>query len=300
MNNSSLFGSKRQFGTTGFNAGFNGESYIGNAFHIELYQSARSYNFFIAINDFSPTYQTYNGLVTSNNYRQFIMQHSYVYYPENSFIDRGSFYVNSSLKFNYEGKKKKQTVSPGFNLTLKGQTSVDVSYLLVNDENFFNKDLTGANSFQVSINSRPINELAFALSGQAGNFIYRSSNPEMGKGHALSAQIEYKPTNSFNITFSYTRAKLSNNETETLYYEGNIYRMVAIYQFTSEMLFRTILQYDSFEKAFQLYPLFSYKLNAFTTFFAGATSNYINYEGEFGFENTEQQYFVKVQYLLGV
>jgi len=75
---------------------------------------------------------------------------------------------------------------------------------------------------------------------------------------------------------------------------------VAIYQLSSEIFFRTIIQYNTFDAAYQLYPLFSYKLNAFTTFYAGATSNYYDYHGAGGIVNTDQQYFVKVQYLVGI
>ena len=300
MNNSTLFGSQRQFGTTGHNAGFDNENYMGNAFHVELSHSSRAYNLFLAVNDFSPTYQTYNGLVTSNNYRQVLMQHVYIFYPEGSFIDRGNVFLVSSMRFNYEGKKKEQVISPGFNLTLKGQTSINASYLLVNDENFFNTDLKGVNRLQVNINSRPVKEITLYLNGQLGNFIYRSSNPLIGEGHTLTAQIQIKPTSRFDVTFAYSRARLTNKDTDLIYYDGNIYRATAIYQFSPEMLFRTIVQYDSFERSFQLYPLFSYKMNAFTTFYIGATSNYLNYQDEFGFRNTDQQYFVKLQYLLGI
>ncbi|MCB0751577.1 MAG: hypothetical protein KDC52_08900, partial [Ignavibacteriae bacterium] len=67
-----------------------------------------------------------------------------------------------------------------------------------------------------------------------------------------------------------------------------------------EAFFRTILQYNSFDKAYRFYPLFSYKLGAFTTFYAGATSNYQDYRNEIGIQNTDQQYFVKLQYLVGL
>lgn len=122
----------------------------------------------------------------------------------------------------------------------------------------------------------------------------------MGKGHNISFDIVLKPTSQFNFEFSYSRARLSSNDTGELYYDGNIYRAVAIYQFSPEIFFRTIVQYDTFAKNFQIYPLFSYKLNAFTTFFAGATSSYFNYEGNNGVINTSQQYFLKLQYLLGI
>jgi hypothetical protein len=228
------------------------------------------------------------------------MQHGYIFYPQNSFFEKITLILPASIRFNYDGLKKEQFMQPGINLTLKGQTSVNVSYLLVNDENFFGKELYGVKRVQFNFSTRPINELYFSIGGQVGDFIYRSANSTVGNGHSISAALQIKPTSQIDITLSYSRSKLRSNYTDELFFDGNIYRAVAIYQFNSEILFRTILQYNSFSKTFQLYPLFSYKLNAFTTFFAGATSNYLDYEGEYGFRNTNQQYFIKLQYLLGI
>jgi len=300
MNDPSLFGSTRKFSTSGYDAAFNGEEYTGTGLSLALTHSGRVYNFNISYNDYSPTYQTYNGLYTSVGNRQFGMGHGVVIYPENSFIDKATISVQSGLRFNYEGRKKEQYLSPGISLTMKGQTSLNVSYLLINDENFFGTQLTGANRAMLSFSTRPINEISFSCNAQIGEFIYRTSVPSIGKGHNISASMELKPTSQLNIQLSYSRAQLGSREVENTYYDGNIYRAVGIYQFTPEIFFRTILQYSSFNMSFNFYPLFSYKLNAFTTFFAGATSNYSNYEGDFGFVNTDQQYFVKMQYLIGI
>ena len=300
INDITLFNSSRKFGSTNYTAAFDGEDYSGTVLQLQLSHTDRLYNFNLSYNDYSPTYQTYNGLFTSIGVRQFGMGHGFVFYPENSFADKASISVQSSVRFNYEGKKKEQFVMPQLSLTLKGQTNVSVSYLLVNDENFFGVDLNGVNRVQFSVSSRPVQEVYFYFSGQVGDFIYRTANPSVGKGHSITAQLQLKPTPKFDITFSYSRSKLGSKESDQIYYDGNIYRGIAIYQFSSEVFFRTILQYNTFSQSFQIYPLFSYKMNAFTTFFAGATSNYRDYKDEFGFVNTDQQYFVKMQYLLAI
>ena len=145
-----------------------------------------------------------------------------------------------------------------------------------------------------------MNAISVSGSIQLGKYIYRADTPSMGHGHDISLDIVLKPTSQFNLEFSYARARLSSEETDSLFFDGNIYRAVAIYQFSPEIFLRTILQYDSFEKNFQVYPLFSYKLSAFTTFFVGATSSYINFSGDNGLVNTGQQYFIKLQYLFGI
>ena len=107
-----------------------------------------------------------------------------------------------------------------------------------------------------------------------------------------------RPTSKLKVEFSYSRARLSSEATDELFFDGYILRTVAAYQFTTEIFIRGIAQYNSFDKSFNVYPLFSYKLNAFTTFYAGLTNDYLDYGKETGFATTARQFFVKLQYLL--
>ena len=300
LNDTLLCNNRREFGATGYNAAFDGENYSGTGYALNITHSGRSYAFGLEYSDLTPTFQTYNGLVTSAGYRNIEMDHEVIFYPEKSFLTRAEISLSSSLKFNMEGQKKEQTLIPGVYLSMKGQTSLGLSYLLVNDENFYGTDLKNVNRVRFNISTRPLKEIYLYFNCSAGNFIYRTSDPVVGKGHSMYASLEFKPTSKLDISVSYNRAQLNNKDTDSLFYNGNIYRGVAIYQFSPEFFIRTIFQYNTFSQSFQIYPLFSYKLNAFTTFFAGATSNYYNYEGEFGYRNTEQQYFVKLQYLIGI
>lgn len=300
LNDTTLFSSTRKFGNTGYNAAFNGESYHGNGLHLNLYRTGRNYYFGLRLNDYSPTYQTYNGIFDRVGFRQYLMNHEYDFYPIKSFIDNGGVGFNSELRYDYYGKQTEQFIVPYLFLTMKGQTNISLQYLLVNDEVFHGIWFRGIHRGILNINSRPLNEISVSANIQLGKFIYRSDTPSMGTGHNISLDIVLKPTSQFNLEFAYARARLSSEDTGELYYDGNIYRAVAIYQFTPEIFFRTILQYDTFTRDFEVYPLFSYKLNAFTTFFAGATSTYFNYEGDNGVINTNQQYFIKLQYLFGI
>ena len=106
-----------------------------------------------------------------------------------------------------------------------------------------------------------------------------------------------KPTSRLKIDLSYDRARLSSASRGTLFYDGYVGRMVGIYQFTPEMFLRSIYQYNSFTKTFNVYPLFNYKLNALTTFYAGLTNNYLDYGPQHGFATTKRQFFLKMQYL---
>ena len=98
--------SDRKFGSTGRTAKLDGENYSGNGIHLVLSHSQKHYNFDIVSNHFSPTYQTYNGLFSNSGFREQFMSHSYIMYPDSSFLDRASFSLQSSLQHNYDGKLK--------------------------------------------------------------------------------------------------------------------------------------------------------------------------------------------------
>ncbi|MBN2416526.1 hypothetical protein JXO52_11830 [bacterium] len=298
LNDPDLFTSDRDFGGSKYTAGFDGENYSGMGVHLVLQRNARHYGFYFLINDFNPTYQTYNGFFTRINYRQYLTNHSYTFYPKNSFIDRGTIGVTAYQYYDYSYEKREQVVQPSLSLTTKGQINVNLSYLVTNDELFRDVWFDGINRMHFSVSARPHSLLNFGFSGQLGRFIYRTSSPVMGKGHTLEASLTLKPTTKLNMNFSYSRARLSDLDTDALFYDGDIYRTVIKYQFTPEIMFRTIAEYNSFSKNFNIYPLFSYKAGAFTTFYAGMSNNSVDYGNPFGFTTTNRQYFIKMQYMI--
>jgi hypothetical protein len=298
FNDSILFQSRRTLGNTKYTAGLDGEQYHGNGIHLNLSHQARAYQFSVTFNDFSPTYQTYNGLFSLTNYRQVYMQHTYTIYPQNSILDRVRIQIAGDMQFNYDGVKKEQFAQPTLCLQFKGQTHSDLSYLLVNDERFGGVQFNNIRRFVGSFNSEPFSEISSSFNVQIGKFIYRTSTPEMGVGHQLSSTLTVRPTSQLKVDVSYSRARLSSEATEQLFYDGYILRTVCAYQFTTEIFLRGIVQYNSFDRSFNIYPLFSYKLNAFTTFFAGFTNDYLDFGQDAGFAMTAKQFFLKLQYLL--
>ncbi len=300
LNEPTLFNSQRGFGTTGFNAAFNGEEYSGTGIHLNLSKKGRDFGFSATYNNFSPTYMTYSGMFPNNDYQQFVFQPSYTFYNVNSFVDRLYFYLLSYANFDSEGGRKALIFQPAIHFVVKGLTNFEISYLYTAEDFYRNTSMKNEKSIVINASTRPVKEFTLFFNGTFGDFSYYSSTPEVGYGHNLSASIQLNLTSQLNLSLDYSRARLSGKKTDELFYDGNIYRGIVKYQFSEALFFRTILQYDSFEKNFQIYPLLSYKLNAFTTFFAGATSNYLNYGENYGFRNTEQQYFVKIQYLIGI
>lgn len=298
INDTNLFNSGRQFGSKGHNAGFNGEKYYGTGMHLALIREGRNYSFSLVQNNFSPTYQTYNGMFPEVNGRTTYMYHSYTIHPNKKLIQSASLYSSSSLVYNYDGIFKEFVIQPGFSVSMIGQTRINASYMLLNRERFRDVFFPGINRATFNIRSVPVKGLTLSVNGQVGKFIYRISSPVMGKGYNLTSTLDIEPFSRLKTSFSWSIAKLNDLEQNTEFYSGHILRNITTFQFTKKLFLRDIVQYNSFSNTFSIYPLISYKFNAFTMFCAGMTQDLMDYKQEgYAFKNIGYQYFVKLQYL---
>lgn len=297
INDTLLFNSDRLYGNTPYDAGFNGEKYDGNRLSVELKRITRKYAMRAIYSHNSPAVQMYNAYNPKTGIRQASMSHTFSFYPQNSFITKGSIGISSTLTYNYFGEQKRLQLAPSLILSMKGQTQLVISQNMFEQELFSGINFQGLNTTRFGVSSKPFKELSGSFELSMGESIYRKTSPELGRGYNLSAGIQLQPSSKIDVSFTYSKAKLSDTESDELFYSADIYRTVTNLNFSSKLFFRLICQYDSYAGEVQFYPLLSYKSNAFTTFYIGATSDYFDYGESFGLRSTGRQYFVKFQYL---
>jgi hypothetical protein len=299
INNPDLFSSTREFGSTGKDAAFNGEKYYGTGMHLALSRAGRNYSFSLVQNNFSPTYQTYNGMFPEVNGRYSYMSHRYTFHINGKLIQRIRVGPSASLGYNYDGIFKEFNVQPAIYISMIGQTSVSYSCLAVNQERFRNVLFKGVNRSTFLVETTPIKGVTTSFSGSVGKYIRRSEVPELGRGYNLETALSLEPTSWLKTSFSWSTARLESIASGDEFYNGHIYRNVTTVQFTRKLFIRAIGEYNTFSESFNIYPLVSYKFNAFTMFCAGMTQDYQEYiinESNI-YRPTGHQYFVKLQYL---
>jgi hypothetical protein len=299
MNNTVLFDNTREFGSTGKDAAFNGEKYFGTGMHLALSRSGRKYSFSLVQNNFSPTYQTYNGMFPEVNIRSSYMSHSYTFHLNKKVIQRIRVNSPASLGYNYDGIFKEFSLQPGININMIGQTFLNYSYLAVNRERFRDVHFKGVNRSQFMMETTPLKGVSVSFSGSAGKYIRRTAVPELGKGYNLETGLSLEPTSWLKTSFSWSTARLESIDSGDEFYDGHIFKNVTTVQFTRKLFIRGIGEYNTFSDSFNIYPLISYKFNAFTMFCAGMTQDYQQYspdESNF-YKTTGHQYFIKLQYL---
>lgn len=297
LNDTSIVSDASHFGSTRFTKAFDGQEYNGTAFQADFVRNARTYSFRLTYRDLSPTFQAEDGYIFENDLRTLEMDHTVQFYPNTPLMDWWGIDLDSFLHFNYEDARKERWIVPTLFTQLKSQTQLSVNYLVVNDELYHSVNFFGAHRWNFNLSSKPSGAVSLSITASIGKFIYRADNTTLGNGHNITAELILKPTDQFSMTLDYSRSRLVDTTGNNLLFDGYISRLSAIYQFNDQIFFRLIAQYDQFEKAIEIDPLFSYKLNAFTIFYAGSTDNLTNYDDQFGIRQTGRQYFVKVQYL---
>ncbi len=298
LNDTSLISNLNYFGNTGFTKAFDGQEYTGTGFQTDFRRDARNYSFRITYKDFSPTFQAEDGYISSNDLRTADVSQNLSYYPKNSLVDEWGINLESGLHFNYSRVRKERWLIPQIFLNLKSQTQINLNYFLVNDELYHGFNFKHVNRWNLSINSNPINTISFNFNAAFGRFIYRAEKTALGAGHNISTELVVKPTNKFSLTLDYSRSRLTNSVGGELLFDGYIARLKGIYNFNTRIFIRLIAQYNQFNQNVEIDPLFSYRLNAFTIFYAGLTNSLEKFEQPYGLIQTNRQFFLKLQYLL--
>ena len=298
-NATAIFSDTRMFGSTGRTAAYDGEQFTGVAGLIRIARSAREVNYSLSYEDVSPLFQAQNGFITRTNKRSLTLAYGRIFYPEEGgFITRWDISGNTGFQLNYDGQRKERFAMLGVSASLRGQLNISMNGLLLNQELFKGVFFKNMPRLFANINWNPTSYLEMGAHVQAGNFAYRETPPELGYGHNVSLSTRVRFTERLDLSLQYSRARLSSSASGALFYDGNIYRSTAIYQFSPEMFVRLIGEYSSFDQALSVYPLFSFKLNPFTVFYAGATREGVNFGVPSGFVTTQTNYFLKLQYLI--
>lgn len=297
INDTTLYDNNRMFGTTGYDAAFNGQKYGGHTMLAELSRQDKYYNVTAGYESYSPTFRAEEGFVNHNDLRRYFLNQSYSYYPGKTLLSQGNISTNAFWRFDFTGRLRERFIGLFWNNKLYSQTDLNIGYFLLNDELFHNVFFTKVHRAMININSNFSS--AFSLNGGLtfGRFIYRADTPGLGHGYNLSLGSTIRPTPRLNLDLSYNFSRLTSDYSDSLFYSGDIIRLKGVYNFTSRLFVRFITQYDTFNKQLQIYPLVYYKLNPFTIFYAGVTNYMHNYGEPYGFQNQNRQFFIKFQYL---
>ncbi|UCE24061.1 MAG: hypothetical protein JSU74_12305, partial [Candidatus Zixiibacteriota bacterium] len=153
-----------------------------------------------------------------------------------------------------------------------------------------------------SASTRPSKVIGGGFDITFGDRIARS---ELAMGHQIDigGWIELRLTDRLLLEPQIIYTESHDADTDERFFKGYIARSRIGYQFNRELSLRLVCEYNDFAERWSIDPLITYRINPFSTFYAGATYDYANFS-DCGIEQTrsltclsDRQFFMKIQYL---
>ena len=283
-------------------AAFDGESFWGTAGLFGVVWDPEDFFLYVRAYPRTPTYRAPNGFQPRNNDRRIMGQMDY-----DIEFDNGIFHViEPGIDFgriwNFDGTRKDEWIK------FQGYTGLRFAQMYFWGQLMFSREQLGGVEFdniwaltaQSGLCPSGAVDMGFNLT--YGNQIARSWL-EMGRETSLDLWADIRPTDRLLIEPNFTYLKSHNVDTKERFFEGYVARTRTSYQFDRKVSLRLVVEYNDFAERWSVDPLFTYRLNPFSTFYAGATYDYDKYY-ECGADRisnltclSERQFFIKIQYL---
>jgi len=281
---------------------FDGEKFWGHAVYASLEHDGRHLFADLDYWEYSPTFRAENGYEPRNNRRRAGFSSYYVFQGEGLVTQvLPQFYA--SRVWNFDGRRKDEWIQTDLSIDFsKAQTGIHSNYLR-SRERFRGADYDGIWAWHTCMHSTPASWLRMSGNVNYGHRIARGAQT-MGRQWDYGFWVEIKPRNNIEIDSSWSWVSSEDNETGEQLFEGYVMRTRFGYQVNRELCTRVIVQYNDFRETWEVDPMVSYKINPLTIFYLGSTRDYREYsmaeDGLEGWELSDRQYFMKLQYLFQI
>jgi hypothetical protein len=282
-----------------YTAGLDGESFSGHSAYVGLSRETSSYWASLEYAERAPTFRADNGFEPSNNSRTPSAYLGGVVRFENSkILEQINGNVNAARKWNFEGVKKDEWIVSALEVRFRAaQTGIHSQYMASN-ELFGGVQFDDIRQAHTCFSTQPTGALSFGGNINYGHRIARRFLV-MGKEITYGLWTDLKPIDRFLIGINWSGERLFSQQ---------VFRTRFSFQILRALSARLILQYqdrserDGFHgDRWEVDPLITYQINPLTIFYVGSTRDYTNLEPEEhrdgGWELSDRQYFLKLQYL---
>lgn len=283
----------------GHTADFDGERFGGHALAGSVGRNTRHWSFDVSYREASPTFRADNGFVAQNGYRNLGLWTDYTFHPERHGIIDISPQIGAGSVWNWNGTSRDVWVNPGISASVTRQTQLGVNLSHTFSELFNGVRFDDYTRTNFWISSNFSERVTGGFEVGHGESIYRPGEPPvLGTGTFAGLWASVKPIDRLTIEPSVSYQDLRSPDDEELY-AGYIARTRFQLQFTRELSLRLVTQYVDFgDGQVSIEPLLMYRLNPFSIFYVGMTDRYADFGDDFGYAETDRQFFVKLQYLL--
>ncbi len=281
---------------------FDGEKFWGHALYGSTGYSSRGLVVDVSYFERSPTFRAANGFEPVNNQRKVSIYSGYNFYPQGKIFQKIRPYVMAGRVWNFNGLIKDEYISLEADFRAIGQTGIHPRFYY-GAENFAGIQFDNIWMAHYCMNSQLSKTVGLGMAVNYGNQIARNVAPAvMGRELSLYLSLNLRPVDRITFSPSYRYMVSDELGVDRQLFEIYTTRMKINYQFSRELSFRLITQYNDYYKNLEIDPLITYQINPFTMLYAGSTHDIHDYENfnDTSFRQTSQQFFFKIQYLMQI
>ena len=274
-----------------------------HAVEANIRKEGRNLGYFFGHYQIDPDFQTDTGFVRRVDLKTSSGNISYRWWPESWIVNWGPR-VNHRRIYNFDGVL--QDSQTGLNVEARFTRNIDVRVTANRDMERFSGIDFWKTRFAVGGNVRTSRRVSFGGEIDTGDQVLFEDNPYLGSGTDVQLNITLRPTSRLQseVTLDTSRFLDIRGGVEEEIFDVRIWRAFTTYQFTSRLLLRNIMEYNTFDKRLLANILATYRVNAGTVFFAGYDARYDQgdrFDGQL-FPNTRllrtnHAIFMKLQYL---
>jgi hypothetical protein len=284
------------FGPEGHTVALDGETFAGWAAHLNASRQSRSFGYGATYRSVSPTFRAANGFLSRNDLHNVSAFGHVSHAPEGVLVDRATAGLQTSQGWSFAGELRERSISPWLNLQMKGQTWVNAGFRH-GEERFDGTVYDGLTTVWGNVSSSFSDRISLGASANGGDWIHRRfGQGQVGRGLSAGTWLELKPTQRWVVRPSVTYQQMHDRDGEELF-AGYIARANTSYQLSRELFARVVVQYNDFDESLTFEPLLMYRLNPLSVLYIGSTHGYNSFGEPYGFERTDRQFFLKLQYL---
>ncbi len=284
-----------------YTAGLDGEAFWGHSVLVWVNRETRNYCVGGDYWDYSPTFRADCGFEPSNNSRKVSgWLEGVVRCDDSGIVENVTGRLDAARKWNYAGAQKDEWVTASAQVKFRAaQTAIHSQYTWSN-ELFGEVQFNGIYAAHACFQTLPSSLLGC---GGYANYGHRIAREEL----VLGKQIDYgfwadvKPIDRLLVSASYDYTSSDDLEMDTNLFSQSLFRCRLSLQLTRELSARIVVQYNDRDDMWETDPLITYRLNPLSIFYIGSTRDYrdlkLDEDGREGWNLTERQYFVKLQYL---
>jgi len=282
---------------------FDGESFSGNAALVGVNFSTRRAYIGATAYQRTPTYRAENGFQPRNNDRWLVSSAQYNFKPQRTILQEISPGVEVTRIYNFDGLRKDEWLNLYMSTAFRfAQASMWTNWTVVSNERLGGIDFRELWNVYHEVNAQPWQAIGLGAGVSYGRQIARR-DLRPGMQTQIQAYASIRPFKRLQSNWTLEWIRNRDVDTHKEYFRGYIARVKLNYQFTRRFSSRLVAEYDDFSKQWSVDPLLTYRINPFSTFYAGATYDYSRYlnTGITGDITTtalrQRQFFLKLQYL---